>query len=56
MKFTETELLNLCNTRDRKLLFQVNLTHDGTKSLRCDGPVFWNNFSRNINDNISSIM
>ena len=38
---------------DGKLLFirQVNTTHYGIKSLRYNGPVIWNDFFRNTDNN-----
>ena len=51
--FTHNEPVNRYNTRGEKLLFipWVNLTHYGTKSLRYNGLVIWNNLSRNISNN-----
>ena len=53
MIFTLNKSLNPHNTRGGKLLLkaQVKSSHYDAKSLRYDGPVTWNNFSRNINDN-----
>ena len=45
--------MNLLTHRGGKLLFipQVNTTHYGIKSLRYNGPVFWNYFLRNTDNN-----
>ena len=47
------ESVNPYNTRGGKLLFipQVNTTHYGIKSLRYNGPVIWNYFFRNTDNN-----
>ena len=44
--FTKNESVNPYNTRGGKLLFipQVNATHYGVRSLKCNGPVIWNDF------------
>ena len=41
------------NSRDDKLLFlpHFNTTYFGTKSLRCNGPLTWSNFSQSMNNN-----
>ena len=51
--FTTNESVNPYNTRGGKLLFipQVNTTHYGIKSLRYNGPVIWNDFFRNTDNN-----
>ena len=51
--FTTNESVNLYNIRGGKLLFipQVNTTYCGIKSLRYNGPVIWNDFFRNIDNN-----
>ena len=51
--FTTNESVNPCNRRGGKLLFipQVNTTHYGIKSLRYNGPVIWNDFFRNTDNN-----
>ena len=50
---TTNESVNLYNTSGGKLLFipQVNSTHYGIKSLVYNGPVIWNNFFRNTDNN-----
>ena len=51
--FTPNGSVNPHNTRGGKLLFisQVNTTHYGTKSVRYNGPVIWNDFFRNTDNN-----
>ena len=51
--FTANEFVNPYNTGGGKLLFipQVNTTHYDIKSLRYNGPVIWNHFFRNTNNN-----
>ena len=51
--FTTNESVNPYNTRGGKLLFrpQVNTTHYGIKSFRYNGPVIWNDFFRNTDNN-----
>ena len=51
--FTTNESISPYNTRGGKLLFipQVNTIHYGIKSLRCNGPVTWNYFFRNTDNN-----
>ena len=51
--FIKNESVNPYNTRGGKLLFipHINTTHFGTKSLRYNGPLTWNNFSQSMNNN-----
>ena len=51
--FTTNESVNLYNTRGRKLLSipLVNTTRYGIKSLRYNGPVIWNDFFQNADNN-----
>ena len=51
--FTTNEAVNPYNTRGGKFLFtpQVNTTHYRIKSLRYNGPVIWNDFFRNTDNN-----
>ena len=51
--FIKNESVNPYNTSGGKLLFipYINTTHFGTKSLRYNGPLTWNNFSQSMNNN-----
>ena len=51
--FTKTESVNPYKTRGGKLLFipHINTTHFGTKSLRYNDPLTWNNFSQCMRNN-----
>ena len=51
--FTTNESVKSYNTRGGKLLFipHVNITHCDVKFLRYNGPVIWNDFFRNTNNN-----
>ena len=51
--FIKNESVSPYNTRNGKLLFilHINTDHFGTKSLRFNGPLTWNNFSQNMNNN-----
>ena len=51
--FTTNESVNPYNTRGGKLIFitHTNITHCDVKSLRYNGPVIWNDFFRNTNNN-----
>ena len=51
--FTQNESVSPYNTRGDKLLFipHINTTHFGTKSLRYNDPLTWNNFSQSMNNN-----
>ena len=56
--FIKNESVNPYNTRSGKLLFitQINSIHFGTKSLRYNDPLSWNNFSQSMNnDNFFSV-
>ena len=51
--FIKNESVNPYKTRGGKLLFipHINATHFGTKLLRYNGPLTWNNFSQSMNNN-----
>ena len=51
--FIKNESVNPYKTRGGKLFFipHINTTHFGTKSLRYNGPLTWNNFSQSMNNN-----
>ena len=51
--FTTNESVNPYNTRGGKFLFipQVNTTYYNLKSLRYNGPVIWNDFFWNTDNN-----
>ena len=57
--FIKNESVHSFNTRGSKLLFvpQVNSTHYGISSLKYNGSITWNNFSRNANfiQNLTSL-
>ena len=50
--FIKNESVNPYNTRSSKLLFitQIYSIHFGTKSLRYNDPLTWNNFSQGMNN------
>ena len=50
--FIKNESVNSYKTRGGKLLFipHITTTHFGTKSLRYNGPLTWNNFSQSMNN------
>ena len=51
--FFKNQFVNRYNTTGGQLLFipHINTTHFGTKSLRYNGPLTWNNFSQSMNNN-----
>ena len=51
--FIKNESVNLYNARGGKLLFipHISTTHFGTKSLRYNGILTWNNFSHSMTKN-----
>ena len=51
--FIKNKSVSPYNTRNGKLLFilHINTDHFGTKSLRFNGPLTWNNFAQNMNNN-----
>ena len=51
--FIKNESVNHYKTRGSKLLFipHINKTHFGTKSLRYNGPLTWDNFSQSMSNN-----
>ena len=52
--FIKNKSVNPYNSGDGKLLFipHINATHFGTKSLRYNSPLTWNNFSQSMNNYI----
>ena len=52
-KSKKDESVNPYKTRGGKLLFipHINTTYFGTKSLRYNGLLTWNNFSQSMNNN-----
>ena len=51
--FIKNELANPYNSRGGELLFipHINKLHFGAKSLRCNGPLTWNDFPQSMNNN-----
>ena len=51
--FIKNESVNPYNTRGGKLLviLRINMSYFGTKPLRYNGPLTWNNFFQSINNN-----
>ena len=55
--FLQKESVNLQSTTGCKLLFihHINATHFGTKLLRYNSPLTWNNFFQSMNNNFFNV-